>query len=409
MSAGAPSLSAHEVLDYPFPRPDALSVPTEYRSLRERCPLAHVRFPSGDTGMLATRYADVKLALSDERFSHNLFANPRAARLSPTQLNILELEEVGKLADPSRYTRIRRLVSKAFSARGVDALRPSIQSIGDELIDTMLAQGPPCDAVPALAQALPGRVIGEIFGTPNEDLPLLARWSSRLFSVTRHTAQDMAAAQMEFAGYMWNLVETRRAQPTADLLSELVGVTDAQDGRLSDIELMIVAQALLALGFETTSVMIGRMLGLLLHVPDRYRRLVAAPELVESAVEEVLRFDPQSSITALRIATDDVRLGEETVPASTTLAANIAAANRDPRVFERPDEFIIDRTENRHLTFGYGMHHCLGAALARAEMQILLRTLIARIPALALAADLSQLSIQSDMLNDGLASLPVRW
>lgn len=394
--------------EYPFPRPDALSVPHEYAQLRGKCPFSHVRLPSGDPAVLVTRYADVKQVLTDPRFSRNIFRE-EAARLSTTQLHLVEHEAVSDMLDPPGHTRIRKLFAKEFTPRRVDELQPRIEAIVDELVDAMLAAGPPADAVSALAFPLPMQVIGELFGVPREDWQRFRGWADRLFSLSLHTSDEMMEGQVEFAGYIWNLIQARRAEPTGDLFSDLVAVTDAEDGRLSELELIFVAQALLSAGMDSAYAMLARMIGLLLHHPGRYQQLLDDPELVDTAVEEVLRYDLTSSLGIVRFATDDVPIGDTVVSKGTTIVASLAAANRDPEVFDRPEELVIERPDNRHISFGFGMRFCPGAPLARAEMQTLLRTLLRRVPTLELAAHIDELTTREGLMHDPPESLPVRW
>lgn len=394
-------------MNYPFTRPDALSAPCEFAELRQRCPVADVRFPSGDPAVVVTRYDDAKHLLDDRRVSRNIYRRD-AARLSTTKLNVMELEEVSKLVDPPDHTRIRRLFSKALSRSRIEQLRPRIDTVVDELLDAMLTAPMPADAVEALARPLPRQIIGEMFGFPQEDWGRCQYWADRMFSLSRYTAEEMSAGQQEFAIYIWDLIQKRQAEPTGDFFSDLVAVSDLDDGRLSGLELIFLAQTLFAAGIDSTWVMLSQMIGLLLY-KDCYGRVVADPELIESTVEEVLRYLPPSSLGALRYATEDIELDQTVIPQGTTIAINTTSANRDGRFFDNSDEFLIDRPSNRHITFGYGPYLCPGASLARCEMQSLLRGLVTRVPTLELAVDVDELEVRTGSMNDGLLSLPVRW
>ncbi|MDC9014908.1 cytochrome P450 [Mycobacterium marinum] len=393
--------------DYPFTQPDALSAPRELGKLRQRCPVADVRFPSGDPAVVVTRYDDAKRVLDDPRVSRNMY-RADAARLSTTQLNMLELEFVSTLVDPPNHTRIRRLFAKALRRGRIEELRPRIVTIVDELLDAMLAGPMPADAVDALARPLPRQIIGEMFGFPPGEGDRAQYWAERLFSLSLHTAEEMAAGQQEFAAFICELAEKRRAEPTGDFFSDLVAVSDVDDGQLSHLELVYLAQALFAAGIDSTWVMISRMIGLLLH-QGCYGRVVADPKLIEPTVEEVLRYLPPSNLGALRYALEDIELDDAVIPKGTTIAVSTTAANRDPRFFDDPDEFLVDRSENRHVSFGHGRFLCPGAWLARCEMQSLLRGLVTRVPTLELAADVNDLKVRTGMMNEGMLSLPVRW
>ncbi len=394
-------------LDYPFLRPDALSAPREFAELRQRCPVADVRFPSGDPAVVVTRYDDAKQLLDDRRVSRNVRRRD-AARLSTTKLSVMELEQISKLVDPPDHTRMRRLFSKALSRSRIEQLRPRIDTVVDELLDAMLAAPMPADAVEALARPLPRRIIGEMFGFPPEDWNRCQGWADLMFSLSRHTAEEMSAGQKEFGVYMRGLIQKRQAEPTGDFFSDLVAASDVNDGRLSGLELVFLAQTIFAAGIDTTWVMLSQMIGLLLY-KNCYGRVVADPELIESTVEEVLRYLPPSSFGALRFATEDIELDETVIPQGTTIAINTASANRDVHVFDDSEEFLIDRSGNRHITFGYGRYICPGAWLARCEMQSLLRGLVTRVPTLQSAVEVHELEVRTGSMNDGLLSLPVRW
>ncbi|MDP7706348.1 cytochrome P450 [Mycobacterium sp. TY815] len=392
---------------YPFTRPDALSAPCEFADLRRRCPVADVRFPGGDAAVVIMRYDDAKHLLDDPRISRNIY-RADAAQLSTTRRNVMELEEVAKLVDPPEHTRIRRLFMMALRRARIELLRPRIDEVVDELIDELLAGPMPADAVEALARPLPRQIIGEMFGFPREDWDRCQFWADRMFSLSRHTDKEMAEGQQEFAMYIWDLVEKRRAEPTNDFFSELVAVSDVDDGRLSHIELIFLAQTLFAAGIDSTWVMLSQMIGLLLY-KNCYGRVVADPGLIESTVEEVLRYLPPSSLGALRYATEDIELDDTVIPKGTTIAISTTSANRDSRFFDNSDDFLIDRPHNRHITFGYGPFLCPGAWLARYEMQSLLKGLVTRVPTLQLAVDVQELEARTGMMNDGLLSLPVKW
>lgn len=389
---------------YPFHRPSAIEIPPVYAELRRDEPVARVTLPSGDLGYVVSRHEDAKLVLADPRFS-------RAAMLAEgaPQLTVLPMPP-GSLftTDPPEHTRLRKLVTGVFTARRIRALEPRIQELTDELLDRMEAEGGPIDLNRALAFPLPVQVICELLGVPFEDREQFRTWSNAIVSLTTHTAEEMMQQRMEMAGYINALIERRRGEPGEDLLSALITAHDEEDA-LNQGELVIMAMTLLVAGHETTVSMIGACVLTLLRHPEHLDRIINDPEAMNGFVAELLRINPIGDGGPLRITLEDVEIAGTVIPKGSAVMAAVAGANRDPKVFDRPEEFDPYRTHNPHLAYGHGIHHCLGAALANAELRITIGSLFRRFPTLRLATGLDELRMKPGMLVHGLEELPVDW
>jgi cytochrome P450 len=289
------------------------------------------------------------------------------------------------------------------------ALQPRIAALVDEFVDDMVAAGPPADLRSRLGFPLPVAVICELLGVPATDRDLFASWSDHFLNVSRYTAEEVDASGEQMWAYMVDHVRRKREQPGDDLLSELSAVVDAEDGRLSEAELIFTAQGLLVAGHETTANMIGKMVAMLLSRRERWERLVADPGLVRSAVEEVLRFDANAGFANHRFVSERIDIAGTTVEPGTTVLSLVPSANRDAGVFADPDEMDLARTPNPHLTFGVGPHSCLGQSLARVELQTVLTVLLGRLPTLELAVGVGELRRREGLLVGGLEEVPVRW
>jgi hypothetical protein len=309
--------------------------------------------------------------------------------------------------DAPDHTRLRGLVTRAFTPRVVEGLRPRITELVDQLLDDAAEAGE-LDVIAGFGRPLPVAVIAEMLGVPGEDQDRFRSWSEALAhtvdpAMTPDTAARAAVAGLEFMEYFHELSEERRQRPREDLLSALVAEEDAGD-RLSTDELVANCILLLIAGHETTTNLIGNGTLALLRNPDELARFRAEPDLAKSAVEEILRYDSPVHLTG-RGVREDVEIGGVTVPAGDRVTILLAAANRDPAAFDRPDRFDLSRTDNRHLAFSSGPHFCLGAALARLEGQIALSSLVTRFPDLALADE--QLEWNPTTTLRGLQRLPV--
>jgi cytochrome P450 len=328
-------------------------------------------------------------------------------------LAAFELIHVNSLLEnePPVHTRLRRLVAGAFGRGHVERLRGRIAQLADRLADDVAdagSDGSSVDLVELYAEPLPVQVIAELLGVPQADWGLLRPWSNAIVKMYEYrvTPEQRAAAErasVEFVDYLRELVVARRARPGDDLISSLIAETDGDGARLTEDELVTTCTLLLNAGHEATVNVVGNGMTALLSHSAQLAALRADAQLVPSAVEELIRYDSPLQLFE-RTATADTVVGDVTVEAGSKIAALLGAANRDPAAFDRPDEFDVARADNPHLGFGAGIHFCVGAPLARVELQASLATLLRRFPALALAARPEQ---RPEFVLRGVRSLPV--
>ncbi|HEX5323463.1 MAG TPA: cytochrome P450 [Capsulimonadaceae bacterium] len=356
-------------------------------------------------------YSEVVSALRDPRFSAERMSLGWLSDATQGDLHILVSALASQMLfqDPPDHTRLRALVSKAFSARTIDSMRPRIQMITDDLLDRATESGQ-MDLIQDLAYPLPITVIAEMLGVPIEDRDKFKRWSDDFITFISHIAnpdQDMRTLQsvLELTEYFRKIIADVKEHPKDDLLSALAAAEERGDV-LSEEELLSNCMLILAAGHETTINLIGNgMLALLTH-PDQKQKLRDNTALIAPAVEEFLRYDSPVQWTG-RILKGDVELGGQSLRTGQGVNFCLGAANRDPAQFSDPETLDITRAENKHIAFGFGTHFCLGAALARLEGQVAIGTLLARFPNLKLAVDSSELKWHENYTFRGLCSLPV--
>jgi cytochrome P450 len=384
----------------PFPAEPGERPPEYFRRLAE-APLDPVVLPSGDPARLAVRFADVRELLADPVFSRAL-TYEGAPRLVAGGDQGEGADSINNL-DPPEHTRLRRLISGAFSPRRVARWRPLVRRISEELLDAVT---PPFDLVDAYAFPLPAQVICALLDVPDADHRRFRAWSDAFLSVAAQDADERVAAAKEFAGYVAALIRRHRETPGDGLLNDLIDARDAGDS-LSEAELLRMTMGLIVTGYETTATVLSRGVLRLLRHPDQYAALCASPDLVPRAVEEILRFESPGTIGLLRVATAETALPSGPVRAGEAVVGCLAAANRDPAKYERPTEVDVFRTDNDHLTFGYGAHFCVGASLARVELQESLAALCARMPGLRLAGE--EIPWRTGLLISGPERLLLTW
>ncbi|MGW0994967.1 cytochrome P450 family protein [Streptomyces sp. NPDC002520] len=373
-----------------------------YARLREQGPVHRVRLPGADATQmtwLIVGYEEARAALTDPRLAKD------SAKMGVTYL---DEELIGKhllASDPPQHTRLRGLVTRAFTMRRVEQLRPRIQRITDDLLDEMLPHGR-ADLIESLAFPLPITVICELLGVPDMDRAAFRKMSTELVAPTDAQAGEHAIVRL--AEYLTELIEDkRRSGPTGDLLSDLMRVTAEDGDRLSARELRGMAYVLLVAGHETTVNLIGNGVHALLTHPDQLAALRADMDLLEGAVEEMLRYEGPVEGSTYRFAAEPLEIAGTAIERGDTVVVGITASDRDAGRFGDPDRFDIRRDARGHLAFGHGIHFCLGAPLARLEGRIAIGTLLERAPGLAL--DGAQGEWLPGLLMRGMRSLPVRW
>ncbi|TDP92983.1 cytochrome P450 [Labedaea rhizosphaerae] len=391
-------------LRFPLPQAEVMPHPSpEYARLRASDPVPRIALPDGTIAYLATRHADVRQVFTDPRFS-------RAAASGPERPEW----ELGSLADdsllgmdPPRHTKVRRVVSSAFTARRVESMRADVARLVDGMIDDMVAAGRPADLVEHLSQPLPIFVISELFGVGEEDRGRLKEWSDALVSDWAADPERPKAALAAFG----ELIAQRRKNPGDDLMSALIAAWDQHDD-LSERELVSVTAGILAGGHESTTNQINLFLLVLSRHPEQFASLRGDdPAAIARAAEELTRYIQlgDNGILLPRIATVDLDLGGVPIPAGSVVLPVVSSANRDPAAFAEPDRLDLTRAVNPHVAYGVGPHHCLGAALARMELQEALGGLLRRLPGLRIAVPESELRFKPGLIVRSMEALPLTW
>jgi cytochrome P450 len=378
--------------------------------LRAETPVRRVTTPRGLGGWLLTRYEDCRAALNDPRLLKDAERTTRIlgeslGASSPYLHPAMRALETHMLnSDPPDHTRLRKLVGKAFTPRTVARLRPRIEAITDDLLDRM-AGDEVVDLIEAFALPLPMTVICELLGIDEADRPSFRRWVHTV--VAADPGEALVPAAEEAIAFIDLLIDRKRAEPTDDLLSELVAVTDEGD-RLSRAELVSMAMLLVTAGHDTTVNLIGNGTLALLRAPGQLAALRKDPGLLPGAVEELLRYDGSVHIATYRFTSEPYEVSGVVIPEGELIMVSLLAANRDAERFEEPGRLDIERKAAGHLAFGHGIHHCLGAPLARLEAQIAIGRLVTRFGGLRLATDPAKLTWRASTLIRGLDTLPVR-
>jgi cytochrome P450 len=398
MTSPAEQLAAPAVLADPHPT---------LAALRASGPVQRVELRMGLPAWVVTRYEDVLAGFSDPRLSSDPH-HAEGALAEAMRGDFLSRSMIG--VDPPEHTRLRRLVSRAFTARRVEALRPRVQEITDALLDRITPLGR-ADLVADFALPLPVTVIGELLGVPETDRERFRLWTDEMLDRPFDVRSDLPrveAARERMHGYLAELVASKRAAPGDDVLSALVEATDEGE-RLDEQELLAMTFLLLIAGYVTTVSLVGNGMLALLRAPDQRDRLRADPSLIPGAVEEFLRFDGPVNPGVTRYATADVEIGGVVIPRGEIVLLATAGADRDPDRFPDPDRLDVASTDAGHLAFGHGVHYCLGAPLARLEAQIAFTALLQRLPDLALAVPAEQLRWTGGGVLRGLRELPVTF
>lgn len=385
-----------------------LDPPPLLAQVREQ-PLRKVKTIMGFNVWLVTRHADARFVLSDRRFSADR-RRPGFPHVGPPRPvppgNFVHV-------DPPDHTRFRRIVTREFTVRTVEQLRPAIQRHVDLLIDDLIACRPPGDLKTSLALPLSVRVICELLGIPHDGAEeFFVNATKEIMPIRTSTPALVHEKVYEAFDYVNKLVGDKKREPGSDLLSRLVREMEP-DGPLDRKEMVALTLALMFAGYETTSNMIALALVIALARPEQFAEVRDDPALIRSAVEEVLRYTTVVHTGLPRLAIEDVEVGGQLVRAGDGMVVSLGGANRDLAAFGDPDRFDLRRfagqREAHHLAFGYGIHQCLGQMLARTQIQLVLASVLQRLPGLSLAVPFADLEFRHDMFLYGLHHLPVTW
>ncbi|WP_116212157.1 cytochrome P450 family protein [Streptomyces olivoreticuli] len=387
-----------------------------YAWLRGHAPVHRTALPSGVDAWLVTRYADARQALADQRLSKNPvhhsesahgkgkvgIPGERSANLMTHLLNI----------DPPDHTRLRRLVSKAFTPGRVAEFAPRVQELTDRLIDDFCEKGS-ADLIHEFAFPLPIYAICDLLGVPGEDQDDFRDWAGMMIRHGGGPRGGVARAVKKMRTYLAELIHRKRENPGEDLISGLIRASDHGE-HLTENEAAAMAFILLFAGFETTVNLIGNGLHALLRNPGQRERLQLAlaegdESLLATGVEELLRYDGPVELATWRFAKQELTIGGQRIAEGDPVLVVLAAADRDPERFAEPDTLDLSRADNQHLGYGHGIHYCLGAPLARLEGRTALATLLRRLPDLRLAVDPEELRWRGGLIMRGLRTLPVEF
>lgn len=400
---------AAERLQLPLPRPNVLDLAPLYEVLRREAPVTPVTTPAGDPAWLVTRFDEVRALLGDPRLGRSHPEPERAARI--TTAAIQDGPTGNYDTEEADHKRMRRLLTPAFSAKRMSMLSDHMQGLVDGYLDRMVADhaaapDQPVDLHAGLALPLPVAVICRLLGVPESDGELFRSMSERMSNYD--IGADAHQARAEFSRYMAGLVETKRADPGEDVISDLVRAQSA-DEDFDYAEMVRLCVGLLFAGHETTVNRIGLGTLFLLTRPGQWETLTADPTgRVNATVEEIMRLGAPGDLGLLRYAHTDLDVAGVTIPRGDAVILSINAANRDASVYADAEDFDPDRAERGHLGFGHGAHFCIGASLARTELRVVFATLARRLPGLRLAKAPDELTVRTT-ITGGVTELPVTW
>jgi cytochrome P450 len=400
MTSTTPDTS--EIATFPLPRTDPFDPPPGYAG---GGPVSRAKLWDGKPVWLVTGYDEARAALDENGFSADM-EWPNFPIITPQRFELVIKGTFPRL-DGEVHARYRRMLTKEFTVRKVNALRPAVEAVAAEVLDGMIAAGQPADLVRSFALPIPSVVICRLLGVPYAERAFFQERTNVILSMGSAPDKIMAAAE-ELRAYLHGLVRAKEREPGEDLISGLVA-DYATRGNVDHAEVVDTVSLLLAAGHETTANMISLSTFALLRHPKQFRALGEDPGLTDSAVEELLRYLTITQYGIPRVARHDITLGEQAIACGDGVIVMVSVANRDPSRFAAPDHLDVRRRDRGHLAFGFGVHQCVGQGLARMELQVALGQLAARLPSLHLAVPPEEVRTRSDMFVYGVHELPVAW
>jgi cytochrome P450 len=407
VEAEAPEASvAAEPETFPYARQCPFAPPEQYNEYIGQTPIKKVTLTTGREAWAVFGYQEIRELLTDPRISSSrkhdgfpfYFHAPSEFRTETSFIGF----------DPPEHTKVRRKAAVTFTNRQVQRLRAAVERATDERIDAMLAAGPPVDLHEMLSLAVPMTMICELLGVPYSDHPFLQEHGARLLGGTS-TPAERAAAMVEVGDYLEKLVQSKEREPGEDLISKALAEWRASGEEWTMREMVNMCRLLLNGGHESTGNHITLGTAALLEHPEQLEALRNDPALIYPAIEELVRWLGVGDLAVPRVALADIELGGELIRKGDGILCLVGAANRDPRAFENPDELILERGTRRHIGFGHGVHHCIGADLARLELEVVLTKLFKRIPTLRLAVPLDEVPTKERAVIYGFEELYVTW
>ncbi len=402
-----------EALEFPFQFADhSLECPVQYDQLRNECPVARVVMPFGGDAYLLTKHEDVIKAFTDPNSGTIQQSDGDIPRLQEGRTIGTEEGSLFTVSD-ARHNKIRRLVTQAFTVKHANEVRPRVVDVTNELIDAIERKGPPADLFEDYAIQTPMTVICELLGVPRKDEALFREWGHSIVSTTALTQDEKDAMRKKITNYIIPIIEQEQAHPSDSVIGLLVKARDQGDDILTQKEMFMFATGLIGAGFETVSTTFTNTAFVVLQRPDLLQQLkerVDEPERLALAIEELLRITPIGTSGRPRITRDDLTFSGTMVPRGEVLILSTASGNRDESIFPHATEADFDRESNPMLTFGRGIHACLGQQLARMELQVLWTTLLKRLPDVQLAVAPSDVPWRPEgTATFGPANLPIIW
>lgn len=395
--------TAADIPSIPFDQPEILELPPQAREVQAGCPIARVRTPTGDQAWLVTGYEEVRQIYADERLGMSHRTPDTAPRLGASLL--LGGPNGDFETQPAERLKARGRLAPYFSPKRMRDFRPRVEALTDELLADIGKKGSPADLHTDLSVLLPVTVVCELLGVPVEERLQFRAWTEAVADVADR--ERSLGALTDLLGYTRELVARKRAHPEDDVIS---GLCADEGGTIDDGYISFLAAMLMFAGHETTVVRIDHGVLLMLAHPEQREALAADPAKLPGAVEEILRTVVHGGVReTLRWAREDISVGDVTIASGDLVLLYSAAANRDESVFENPCDFDISRAAKQHLTFGFGSHYCLGAPLARLELEAVFSRIFQKFPGLRLAVPVDQLQVRREVLTGGIKALPVEW